>query len=169
MQPCPRQVEEATMQVQIEHKSHWRDDGTCSYCGSIRPGTLFKAIEDGCQITPTDKSYKIYVDLPEPNPAELRVSAGANFDQSGQPGWKRIGDLTDDERAMVKRDGMGGRPDSDWVMFAPRGPTIHEKFYFQHLAVDERKRFVDLYNAKALKLAAPGYFYTLPFFMRPAG
>lgn len=43
----------------------------------------------------------------------------------------------------------------------------HSKFYFQHLSVDQRKRFVDLYNDKTLKLAFPGHFYVRPFFMVP--
>ena len=40
---------------------YWRFDGTCNYCGSLSPDQLFKAIEDGCEIGPTDKSYKIYI------------------------------------------------------------------------------------------------------------
>lgn len=34
----------------------------CSYCGSMRPGDLFDAIEAGERLIPTDKSYKVYVD-----------------------------------------------------------------------------------------------------------
>lgn len=40
---------------------HWRPDGTCSYCGSMKPEALFAAITEGKEITPTDKNYKIYV------------------------------------------------------------------------------------------------------------
>lgn len=36
----------------------------CSYCGSISPEELFAAIAAGCKVTPTDKSYKIYCDVP---------------------------------------------------------------------------------------------------------
>jgi hypothetical protein len=35
---------------------------TCSYCGSLRPDEFFAAIEAGKKITPTDKSYKAYID-----------------------------------------------------------------------------------------------------------
>ena len=62
MQPCPRQTNEATMQTQLDHKSHWESNGTCSYCGSLSPDQLFKAIEDGCEIGPTDKDYKVYLE-----------------------------------------------------------------------------------------------------------
>lgn len=44
-------------------EAHWREDRTCSYCGSIDPELLFEQIEKGAKIGPTDKSYKIYVDL----------------------------------------------------------------------------------------------------------
>jgi hypothetical protein len=60
-QPCPRQTHEAVLPSQLEHKSRWREDGACSYCGSMHPEALFAAIEAGEFLTPTDKSYKVYV------------------------------------------------------------------------------------------------------------
>lgn len=33
----------------------------CSFCGSMNPDDLFKAIDKGDEIGPTDKNYKIYV------------------------------------------------------------------------------------------------------------
>ena len=39
------------------------------------------------------------------------------------------------------------------------------KFYFQHLSDDQKHRFVDLLNAKTLKIGDPGHFYRLPFFI----
>lgn len=39
----------------------WRDDNTCSYCGSLSPTALFDAITKGVMISPTAKNYKIYV------------------------------------------------------------------------------------------------------------
>ena len=59
-QPCPRQ-RYATLQSQRDHQSRWLEDGTCSYCGSLHPDELFRCIEAGAEITPTDKNYKIYV------------------------------------------------------------------------------------------------------------
>lgn len=44
----------------------WRDDGTCSYCGSMRPERFFECVAAGAEITPTDKDYKAYVALPSP-------------------------------------------------------------------------------------------------------
>lgn len=88
-----------------------RADGTCSYCGSIEEKEFFACIETGATITPTDKSYKVYVDA-------------------------------------IGRD--------------------HAKFYFQHLSEEGKDRFVSLLNAQVLKLATPGYFYVLPYFVRKA-
>ena len=45
----------------IPPKDHWREDGTCSYCGSMSPGALFEAIACGAEIGPTDKNYKVYI------------------------------------------------------------------------------------------------------------
>lgn len=38
------------------------------------------------------------------------------------------------------------------------------KFYFQHLSIDQRKRFVELLNSGTMKVGYPGRFYQLPFF-----
>lgn len=40
------------------------------------------------------------------------------------------------------------------------------KFYFQHLDISYMREFVDLYNAKKIQCAYPGYFYELPFFIQ---
>jgi hypothetical protein len=40
----------------------WRDDDTCSNCGGLKPSIALKKIEEGSKITPTDKSYKMYID-----------------------------------------------------------------------------------------------------------
>jgi hypothetical protein len=45
----------------IAPKDHWRSDGTCSYCGSLSPETLFEALACGAELGPTDKNYKLYV------------------------------------------------------------------------------------------------------------
>lgn len=65
--PCPRSHEGLPYHLMSDafkkevDATHWRDDGTCSYCGSINPEQLFKAIDDGVEIGPTDKEYKIYL------------------------------------------------------------------------------------------------------------
>lgn len=97
---CPRR---SRCSRKTETPDHWREDGRCSFCGSISPDELFKRIDAGETIDPTDKNYKIYV----------------------------------------------GR----------------SKFYFPHFNREEMQQFVDLSNAKKLKLGYPGHFYQMPFFM----
>lgn len=60
---CPRRVEGASI-FNYPETDTWRPDGTCSYCGSISAERFFQAVEDGVEISPTDKSYKAYVKLP---------------------------------------------------------------------------------------------------------
>lgn len=167
MQPameCPRKAE-ATMGVQREHKTHWRPDGTCSYCGSISPDMLFAAIEAGAQLGPTDKSYKVYVDLPHPDAGKPCVLGSANFEQKGE-GWVEI---TPENRADLPLDDYQRKNyrDGTWVHVTTRGPINHAKFYFQHLSEAEMQRFVDLFNARKLNIGFPGHFYVEPFFMTP--
>ncbi len=100
---CPRRSE-APYQITEPPDSWDNQDGTCSYCGSISPAEMFRRVEAGVKVEPTDKNYKIYI--------------GQN------------------------------------------------KFYLQHLTVEERHKFIKLYNDKVMQMAYPGYFYRLPFFMK---
>lgn len=56
---CPRKV----LFAYRNHKEDdWRDDDTCSYCGSLNPETLMARLEKGdIEMGPTDKSYKAYI------------------------------------------------------------------------------------------------------------
>lgn len=40
----------------------WREDGKCSYCGSITAEAFFSSVYSGELLTPTDKDYKVYLD-----------------------------------------------------------------------------------------------------------
>ncbi|BCG50253.1 hypothetical protein [Ralstonia phage RP13] len=91
---------------------HWREDGTCSYCGSISGEKALELIKNGATVTPTDKNYKMYIN-----------------------------------------DGNG----SDI------------KFYFHHFTPTQCQEFCDLMRDHKMKIMYPGYFYTLPFFIRYVG
>ncbi|HET9554895.1 MAG TPA: hypothetical protein VFP50_18160 [Anaeromyxobacteraceae bacterium] len=121
----------------------WRADGTCSYCGSLNEATLMARLEAGdVELTPTDKSYKVYV----------RNAGGDPFQQT-------------------YRDCPAGSPPhmpdacEHWVT----RETSETKFYFQHLDEQQRRRFVELLNEKKMKLGYPGHFYRLPFFISRGG
>ncbi len=59
---CPRQGESGIGAGEVK-QAFWRG-GECSFCGSISQDRFFEAVEAGCEIGPTDKNYKAYVDLP---------------------------------------------------------------------------------------------------------
>lgn len=128
----------------------------CSYCGSISPDELFAAIEAGAKLGPTDKSYKVYVDLPNPlvgQTVEIGSESGPTHDREGK---RTRDDLTDEE---IKT----GRYERK--MMGKASATVHAKFYFQHFSVDEQQRFIDLLNAKKINIGMPGHFYARPFFI----
>jgi len=154
---CPRRSESG-MAIAQKGKDWWGNrDGhkSCSYCGSLSPAEFFAAIDAGADVTPTDKNYKAYVELANPLAGQTVVVAresGSAYDGDGKPNRP---DLTHAEKLA----GYYDRP-----IMGTAAPTKTAKFYFQHLSEAERERFIELLNAKKIKLAFPGYFYRLPFF-----
>jgi len=84
----------------------------------------------------TDKSYKVYVEN----------DSGADFKQTYRT----------DDKPYQGHD----NPTHDWVT----RPMQQHKFYFQHLSVEQRKRFIELWNEKKIKFVEHGEFYVMPFF-----
>lgn len=142
---CPRRVEDGTDQddsplvMSGANKDEYRPpDNTCTYCGSFNPDTLMQRLEAGdVELGPTDKSYKVYV----------RNMGGENFKQTHR----------DDDKPFAGH----GNPVHNWIT----RETDQTKFYFQHLSVEQKKRFVELLNEKKLKIGYPGHFYVSPFFI----
>lgn len=163
-QPCPRQTNEAVMRVQKEHRSHWTDDGRCSYCGSISNDDFMLHVESGCTVTPTDKTYKVYIDVPNESCGALTVTGAASTRMSQD--WITPDEMSAEQKHALDESGyvddlFGER----FYLFGKEGATRHEKFYFQHLTMPQMRRFVELLNEKKIKLAYPGRFYVAPFFI----
>ena len=58
---CPRRAENPGHQSLSDHDT-WREDNTCSYCGSLNPDVFMARLEAGdVELIPTDKNYKVYV------------------------------------------------------------------------------------------------------------
>lgn len=91
-----------------DNDDFWREDSTCSYCGSLSNDLFMSLLDERHELIPTDKSYKVYVTA---------------------------------------------------------GKYSHHKFYFEHLTEAQQNKLVALLNSKVLKFAAPGHFYTLPYFI----
>lgn len=164
-QPCPRQLHEAVMRAQIEHQSHWKEDRTCSYCGSMMPEDVFKAIDEGCKIGPTDKNYKIYIDLP---PTGFERVFGSTW-SAESPGNEYI-EATPEicERLKWKPWGEEISHHANKKLWVTTGvdTSIHAKFYFQHFNETERDKFIEAYNNKRINMGYPGHFYVAPYFCK---
>jgi len=127
---------------QVEHGDHWRADGTCSYCGSLNPVTLLARLRAGdVELSPTDKSYKVYV----------RNMGGQPFKRSYRNCSPSICPLGPDAC-------------THWVTES----VEQAKFYFQHFDATQQHEFIALYNTGKVKIGYPGYFYVRPFFCSPA-
>jgi len=164
---CPRRFDLGAYNAGITGHDALRGDGTCSYCGSISEEAFLVACDRGDQLGPTDKNYKVYVDLPEGEPDRLRVVSHASFKPStGGDLYARGADLSEEKRTILQREGIAFRED-DYYQFSPRGSIKHAKFYFQHLTQAGCEKFIELLNTKRLNIGYPGRFYVLPFFCVP--
>jgi hypothetical protein len=145
--------------VSPSEEDHWREDGTCSYCGSLNPETLLKRIEAGeFKLGPTDKSYKVYVDVIAGEDVHRQVTVSKKF-------WAEY-----QKRDYVKVEQHPTREDD---LIVTEVFNTHLKFYFQHFLNDDGTqnkdmciKFIELYNNKTMKIGYPGHFYVSPFFMK---
>lgn len=144
---CPRAAENgggpnSPFRAPMNGEAEWREDGSCSYCGSLNPDTFMARLEAGdVETIPTDKSYKAY----------LRNRGGEPLKQTYRD---------------CPRDSTCTGPDdcTHWVS----RDIDQTKFYFQHLSTAQQERFIALYNEKRMTFAVPGHFYVRPFFCQAA-
>lgn len=112
------------------HGEHFR---RCSFCGSVAPGDL--TAEPAWSAEWAYRKYgwphKFYVSIPNRDPSAIFCVGSQNF-QPERPGPVAWADLTDDQLAVVERDGMGVRVNT-WYSFGTR-PSHYGKFYTVHLA-----------------------------------
>lgn len=139
----------------------------CGWDGSIHPDEFMAYLEKpGTVLGPTDKNYKVYITLTADacgeDPAELRTVGSSDSEEPPYPDWVR---LEGDALALWQAEGNHGDHRPKWVSISKRGPIRESKFYFEHLSVEQRKRFVEMLNDGRLTLSMPGRFYVLPFFI----
>lgn len=58
---CPRRNELMAYQGDRKNEDTWTKRNTCSYCGSIKPEDFILRINNGEEVSPTDKNYKAYI------------------------------------------------------------------------------------------------------------
>lgn len=119
---CPRR-EGMPAVFKLPDSDHLREDGTCSYCGSLDGDALMARIEAGTIfLSGSDKNYKTYLKTVEGGPPLLQSSRIDDDRSSDQSKWR-------------------------WET----REVDHGKFYFMHLSVEQMKRFVELWNQKRIK------------------
>lgn len=135
----------------------------CSYCGSLNGDDFMSMLEAGTvRLGPTDKNYKVYVEL----------VPTADDEALNKEKWKRIGV----GQHVFETEGQEAYDKwfAEAKLQAHGGSVGSGKFYFQHLDEAQQGRFIELLNAKKLHIGMPGHFYRVPFFIQyvdpaPAG
>ena len=148
------------------------DWGTCTYCGSISPEKLMEFVAAGVEVGPCDKSYKFYLDVPNPDPSKLFVHSAVGGGTKTEPPkplfngdqpyieWK---DLTPEQLEIAERDGFGpmkGYDPPHYISFGTN-TTLHAKFYTPHFELNRElgSEFAQLWIDKKIRWGYPGYPY----------
>lgn len=78
----------------------WREDKTCSFCGSLHPDEFFRLVEEGRKLTPTDKSYKAYVE------GSGSPSGKFYFQHLDETAQKKLIDLVNEKKIVFAEPGF---------------------------------------------------------------
>lgn len=94
----------------------------------------------------------------------------AHNTQGGKHSCSYCGSIHPDEFMQAVRDGVEiGPTDKNYKAYLSGPGFDNAKFYFQHLSEAQMQEFVELLNAKSVKIGLPGHFYTRPYFISYAG
>lgn len=65
-QTCPRRAEISPFVEEDKDGWDYREDRWlyCSYCGSLQPNMFISLLQQGVELGPTDKDYKVYLNGP---------------------------------------------------------------------------------------------------------
>jgi hypothetical protein len=147
---CPRRSEGSF----TKGPDHWREDNTCSYCGSLNPDAFMERVEMGdVTLGATDKNYKVYI----------TNNGGASFKQTYRdcPKDKEM-ISTAGNKYMTSSCDKGWDECTHWVT----RDTSRGKFYFMHLLQPQQARFIELLNGDKIKFDGGMRFYVLPYFIQ---
>lgn len=136
---------------------------SCSYCGSLHPDRFMELVREGWEVGPTDKSYKAYLRQPLTPEEEAQQKAD----------WTQRDAVAQAVRELGERDGKTAEQitadlDEQWAKIPHSSSGPEAKFYFQHLSPEQRTEFIELHNARRMRIGYPGYFYQPPSFASPA-
>lgn len=156
--PCPR-----SGGTHIE----WRENGTCQYCGSIKPEDFLEYVKKGYPVGATDKSYKAYIQSPNPTAGEPCICMTATH-----PAEDRF-QVTEENRETLPKVGAYGQKSEppevgDYTKISKQSPMRHHKFYFQHLSDAQMAEFIQLHNEGKFVFDGGFGFYAMPYFCKRA-
>lgn len=135
---------------------HWRANNTCSHCGGLRPSLALLAIQGGAKVTPTDKNYKMYLELPNPEVGKLRIIGSRNFESGRDDGFQKVTpELIAAHPHIDFRHHM-----NDWVQLSPHTATRTAKVYFNHFSESQAVELVRLWLSGKINFEYPGSFYS---------
>jgi hypothetical protein len=179
---CPRRVAEGRARTD----SPFRGDGPgvdewtkraglvgqplgCSYCGSLPADMFMEQVRSGAETGPTDKSYKLYLEVPSPGAGTLRVLSSSNSSNGGLRPYK---ELTRREKKAVKehagpRDTKRDYKNHFWGL-TTWGQTTEAKFYTHHLTEDQGWEFHRLWLEGKINWGYPGAPYVRLFIPGPS-
>lgn len=139
LQDCPRRGPSCASTLGKDGRDVWLPDRSCSYCGSLHPDDFMARVEAG------DAEL---VGTDKDYKVYIHNAGGSPFKQTYR------------ENADVPIDDL-----SKWTT---REIQEH-KFYWYHLSEAQKQRFIELWNAKQLRLEPNFGIYRWPYFMRPVG
>lgn len=156
---CPRRIEEPGPWEHAIGLDSWRPPRnndmlgghvrTCSFCGSMHPDDLMEGLRSGgLLLGPTDKDYKVYVH--EAVDEAMLGRARAKARQQGEQIGVAFEQL--DEHVRIQ------------TLAASHGRDVG-KFYFMHLAEEQKREFIELLNVRRFQIGYPGFFYVMPYFI----
>lgn len=152
---CPRRTGEFGPWEHEDKLDSYSEFGECSFCGSLSPTVFFEAIERGEKIIPTDKNYKAYIRMTNSEAIDhYQAQIEQHIEHEKADGYV---ESSTDPFTLVKGNCSSAFPNPAAIR------SYQAKVYFQHFSEDDKKRFVELLNAKKMNVVDGG-FYRLPFF-----
>jgi hypothetical protein len=182
MHTCPRRMQEWGPWERTEGIDRYGPDhgvtgqpSGCTFCGSMPPDEFMTAVKAGAEVGPTDKSYKLYVSWPNPEPSVLHPISAVPTGRDPLPSptltyltWAEMSEAQRNEALAVFGADAPGHYSA--IGFGTR-PSVEAKFYTAHLSPEQGREFYDLWQQGQVRWGYPGHPHMplyLPGFERPA-
>lgn len=140
----------------------------CTYCGSLPSAMFMDQVRAGAKVGPTDKPYKLYIDVPSRGTSTLRVISSSNSPSGGLTHYR---DLSRAEKKAVKEYASSGYPKGfkdHYYGLTTWDATTEAKFYTHHLTEEQGWEFHTLWREHKINWGYPGAPYTRLYIPGPS-